>query len=118
MVPRKKKQLKSTVYYSYDNLYNDKNGKRRSKMGRGIGIAMLILIVLLALAVGYITYDKYSQYQLEKKLSEQQQGFNLGYQQAIVQLMNNAATCQQVPVTFNNQTINIIAVECLQRPGA
>lgn len=38
-----------------------------------------------------------------------------GYQIAILDIMQQAATCQTVPLTFENQTINLIAVECLQQ---
>ena len=82
---------------------------------RGIIILIAVLMVLLLGAIGYIIYDKYSTYQLQKQISVYQQGAQLGYQQAIIQLMQNAATCQQVPVTYNNQTINVIAVECLKK---
>jgi len=36
-----------------------------------------------------------------------------GYQIAILNIMQQATTCQPVPLTFENQTINLIAVECL-----
>ncbi len=46
---------------------------------------------------------------------------NQGIEFAISTIMQRAATCQQVPLISGNQTINIIAVECLppelfQRP--
>jgi len=39
---------------------------------------------------------------------------NQGVQYAVLSIMQEAAKCQQVPLTFGNQTINIVAVECLQ----
>ena len=39
---------------------------------------------------------------------------NQGVQYAIFSIMQQAAQCQTVPLTFGNQTINLIAVECLQ----
>lgn len=39
---------------------------------------------------------------------------NDGVQYAVLSIMQAAAKCQQVPLTFGNQTINIIAVECLK----
>ena len=77
-------------------------------------ILIIVLIVLVILSVGYIIYNVYAQSQSEKQISIYQQGAQLGYVQAVSQLFQQAITCQQVPVTFNNQTINIIAVECLQ----
>jgi flagellar basal body-associated protein FliL len=41
-------------------------------------------------------------------------GQNQGYEFAIVSIMQQALTCQPVPLTFENQTINIIATGCLQ----
>lgn len=75
--------------------------------------ALIAVAILLVIAVGYIGLGKYQQSQTQKQLTIYQQGVQLGYQQAIVQLIQQAATCQQVPVTFQNQTINMIAVECL-----
>ena len=83
-------------------------------MRKKTNIIILVLVVLLILSVGYIIYNSYSQVQSEKQISIYQQGVQLGYVQAVSQLFQQAITCQQVPVTFNNQTINIIAVECLQ----
>ena len=42
--------------------------------------------------------------------------YNQGVEFAIVSIMQRAATCQPVPLTFENQTINLVAVECLQQP--
>ena len=78
-------------------------------------IAIIILGVLLVGAIGYISVGKYQQSQSQKQLTILQQGVQLGYQQAVEQLIQQAATCNSVPVTFKNQTINMIAVECLQQ---
>jgi hypothetical protein len=40
---------------------------------------------------------------------------NQGYAAAIAQIMQEAASCNVVPLTFGNQTIELIAVECLQQ---
>ena len=76
--------------------------------------ALIVMAVLLVIAIGYIGITKYQETQIQKQLAIYQQGAQAGYEQAIVQLIQQAATCQQVPVTFQNQTINMIAVECLQ----
>ena len=78
-------------------------------------IAIIILGVLLIGAVVYISANVYMQNQSEKQLTILQQGAQLGYQQAITELMQQAATCEAVPVTLKNQTINMIAVECLRQ---
>ena len=45
------------------------------------------------------------------------QGQNEGLEFAVVSIMQRAAppTCKTVPLFYNNQTINVISVECLQQ---
>ena len=87
-------------------------------MSKKIAISMVILIVLLVLAVGYICYDKYTDWKQKQDFDIYQQGAQLGYEQAVAQLFQGAVACQQVPITYNNQTINLIAIECLQQASA
>jgi len=81
-------------------------------MGKGITISMVVMIVLLVLAVGYIGYDKYSDMKQEKEFGIYQQGAQFGYEQAITQLYEGVSQCQPVPLTYKNQTINLVAQEC------
>ena len=82
---------------------------------RNKNMVVIALVVLLVLAFGYIGYGKYFDWKQEQEFSIYQQGAQLGYEQAIGQLAQMAAQCQQVPITYENQTINVIAVECLQQ---
>jgi len=75
----------------------------------------ILLIVLLALTIGYIILDKYNEKKQEEQLNIFQQGVQAGYEQAVVQLINELVSCQPIPLFANNQTINVIAVECLQQ---
>ncbi len=77
-------------------------------------IAIVVLSALLISAIGYIGVNKYQQNRQQEQLSIYQQGMQAGYEQAIIQLVQQALTCQQVPINIQNQTINLIAVECLQ----
>ncbi|VVB82274.1 Uncharacterised protein [uncultured archaeon] len=43
------------------------------------------------------------------------QGQTQGYNYAILTIAQQVATCKPVPLTIGNQTINLIAVECLQQ---
>ena len=79
-----------------------------------ITIVVIILSVLLVLALGYICYNQYSIWKQQRDFSNFQAGAQFGYEQAITQLFQQAQSCQQVPIFYNNQTINIIATECLQ----
>lgn len=83
-------------------------------MEKGRNISLIILIILVVGAFGYIGYDKYS----EISQGKQALVFNQGIQSAVIQIAQSAATCQQVPLTIGNQTINLIAVECLQQAAA
>ena len=75
-------------------------------------IIILLLLVLLVGAGGYIGYSQYKGIQG----MYMQQGAAAGYQQAILDIANGVATCTQpVPLRIQNITINIVAVECLQR---
>ena len=78
-----------------------------------IVITVIVLSVLLLGAVGYIGYGFYSDAKLQEQMQVYQSGAQVGYEQAISQLVQAAITCQQVPVTYNNQTINLVAVGCL-----
>ncbi len=73
-------------------------------------ITMIVLAVLLILSIGYIGY---SQYQKRNTLIFQQGG-RQGYQFAISQIVKGVSSCQEVPLIFNNKTINVVAVSCLK----
>ena len=79
---------------------------------------IIVIIALLILLVGtfcYIGVVKYSDYKEQKNLGMFQQGAQYGYEQAVIQTIQMAVTCEQVPLRIENQTINMIAVECLQQ---
>ena len=81
----------------------------RNKAGLIIGILLLIIVILIGFLVyAFIIGPKLSGYVINAQ--------NQGYAFAISSIMQQAATCQTVPLTFGNQTINLIAVECLQQP--
>lgn len=76
---------------------------------------IIVLIVALALSLGYIALDKYQARQQQKQLDVFQQGAQYGYEQTVIQLFQQAITCQSVPINVENDTINVIAVECLPK---
>jgi Tfp pilus assembly protein PilO len=81
-------------------------------------VIIIILAVLLVISAGYIVGTEYKQGQVQQQLVIYQKGMQAGYEQAVIQLVQQALTCQQVPIRVQNQTINIIAVECLQQAQA
>ncbi len=76
-------------------------------------ITVLVLTVLLILVLAYIGLDKYTQAVQQEQLSIFQQGAQYGYEQAIIQIVQQASGCQPVPLYIENTTINMIAVGCL-----
>ena len=87
-------------------------------------LVIIILAVLLVIAGGYIGMIKYNDVKQEKDLGIYQQGAQYGYEQAVVQIAQMAVSCEQVPLNVGpsrddparpNQTINMIAVDCLQK---
>ncbi|MBN2422622.1 hypothetical protein JXB41_05315 [Candidatus Woesearchaeota archaeon] len=88
------------------------------KQDKKMAIIVIVLAVLLAGAIAYIAVEKYNASQTQKQLSIFQQGMQAGYEQAVLQIMQQAATCQAVPIRVQNTTLNMIAVECLQQMQA
>ncbi len=81
-------------------------------------IIIIVLLVLLIASISYIGYIEYKSYKLNKQQQQiniAQAGAQLGYQQAIIDVATLASTCQSVPLVIGNQTINMVAVECLQQ---
>ena len=75
------------------------------------------LVVLLIVAGGYIGMGKYNDSREEKELGLFQQGAQYGFEQAVIQIAGMAVSCEQVPLRVENQTINMIAVDCLGLQG-
>ena len=72
-------------------------------------------MILLIIALGYIILSKYKITTDEEQTKVFQTGAQQGYEQAVVQLMTEAAKCQPVPLFYENVTMNIVSVECLQQ---
>ncbi len=73
-------------------------------------VAFLVLIIVVIggfLIYTFVIAPSISGYVVDKQ--------NEGVQFALVSVFQAAGNCQQVPLTFNNQTINLVAVECLQQ---
>ncbi len=81
--------------------------EKKDKTRLVIGILILVIVVLLVVvAYAFIAKPVINGLVI--------QGYNQGAQDVIVQIAQQATTCQQVPLRIGNQTINIVAVECLQ----
>jgi len=84
--------------------------------GDGKKTVIAVLVILLVIAAVYVGYNFYMNYQYQQQIAALQEGAGLGYEQAVVDLINQASECNVVPVTYNNVTLNMVAVECLQVP--
>lgn len=78
-------------------------------------VVVLVLIAMIVLLLGVIGYI----FLVKPALTGfTVNGWNQGTQYAVLTIAQQAATCQQVPLTVGNQTIHLIAVECLQQVAA
>ena len=73
---------------------------------------IIILSVLLVITLVYIAFSEYGDWKQEKELGIFQQGAQYGYEQAFIQIVEQALTCEQVPLRIGNDTINVRAVGC------
>jgi len=73
---------------------------------------IIFLVICLVIAVGYIAFEKYNEQKQQEQIVIFQNGAQFGYEQAIMQLIQQAATCNEVPLYVGNQSIDIIAVGC------
>ena len=71
---------------------------------------LVVVIIILAAILVYVFAIKpgINSYVIKN----QNIGYNIGYQETILTIMQRSATCQPVPLTFGNQTINIRAIGC------
>jgi cytoskeletal protein RodZ len=90
-----------------------KRKKREPRNKKKIWKTVIIVAVILAVLVG--GFFAFSAYQEKRDLESMRYGFNVGYSQAIIQLMNMSLSCQPVPLYAGNATIEVIAVDCLQQ---
>jgi sensor histidine kinase regulating citrate/malate metabolism len=78
-------------------------------------ILIFVMAIALVITVGYITMDTFQRMQFQEQNAAFEQGAIFGYQQGVLQLLQQASTCQPVPVTADNFTLNLVATECLQQ---
>lgn len=83
-----------------------------NKMAKSVGFVIGILLLIIVVLIGFLVYAFAIRPAITGYMAEKQ--FE-GFEYALVSIMQQAATCQPVPLTYNNQTINMIWVECLQQ---
>jgi flagellar basal body-associated protein FliL len=75
-------------------------------------LLILILIAVVVVLLGIVLYllvikPSFTGYAINAQ--------NEGAEYIIGTIFQMASQCQQVPITFDNQTINLVAIECLQQ---
>ena len=80
----------------------------KAEKNRLMIVLILVIVVLLGIvAYAFVLKPVFNGYTIKSQ--------NEGVQYAVFTIMQQAAKCQQVPLTFQNQTMNIIWVDCLQQ---
>lgn len=83
-------------------------------MKNKLGILTLILGILLIVVTFYLIEEKYSQNRLEHETEVFMNGSMYGQKLFYNQIMNELTQCKKVPLPFNNQTVNLVLIECLK----
>ena len=68
------------------------------------GLIFVIVVLLGFVMYSFVIKPTFTGYVINAQ--------NEGVQFAVASIMQQAATCQPVPLTFGNQTINMIAIGC------
>jgi hypothetical protein len=83
-------------------------------MSKGVGLVVLVVLLVAALGYFVIIDDGTGE---EVQLEAFQAGAQYGFEQAVLRIAQIALTCEEVPVRIENQTFNMIAVDCLRQEG-
>jgi len=76
-------------------------------------ITITLLVVLVVLLVGFVVYSFVIQPAIQGYAVQRQ---TEGVQIAVSEILKVVAQCQAFPLTVGNQTINLVALECLKQP--
>ena len=95
-----------------DNNISPKINKVNNKLKIQPEWWVILILVIVIIIFTYVSYERNSQQILideELKLNST----IFGIQGTIIQILQTATQCQEVPLTFNNITYNLIWTECL-----
>jgi len=84
------------------------------KIGRK-EIGLIVLAVLLVVAVVYIVNDRMEEARVQREYGIYQTGLSNGYGAAFSEIIEATTTCQAVPLNYENTTVEIVAVDCLNQ---
>jgi hypothetical protein len=86
----------------------------RTKKVKIIKISLIVLISLILLIGIYFGYKSYVTWRGERNMYIFEQGFNYGYTEAVLQVINLSDTCEKFPVYAGNTTRELISVTCFE----
>lgn len=78
-------------------------------------VLVAVLAVLLVGALAYVAVDIYSDARNNRELGIYREAATYGYETAVTEIMSLADSCQVVPLTYMNQTMELVNVACLQQ---
>jgi hypothetical protein len=68
-------------------------------------LALVVVVLLIVLAYIFLVKPALNGLVVE--------GYYMGQNEAVSSIIEYTKTCQQLPLTYGNETVNIIAVNCL-----
>lgn len=74
------------------------------------GIMIGAIIILATIGVIFLASNQYTKFQDEILL----EGGIAGYERAIIDILSIVTQCKQIPIIYQNETLNLFLVECLQ----
>ena len=80
------------------------------KFMKKIPVLKVIFIIWVIFASLYVGYGEYQRVQVMVA----QRAYNTGLRDAVNQLIQQAQTCQPIPVTSGEQRVDLIALDCIQ----
>ncbi|MFH0838242.1 MAG: hypothetical protein V1880_03175 [Patescibacteria group bacterium] len=74
-----------------------------------VPILKVIVIIWIAFASLYVVYNEYNNF----KVLVAQRAYNTGLRDAVNKLIQQAQTCNPIPVTSGEQRVDLISMSCL-----
>ncbi len=80
----------------------------KTRMDKKTKIIVGVLLAAVVVLAGIVVYG----YSMGWLVTQQQAAYTIGYQQAIVDVVQNSLNCNAVPLTIGNQTFGLVNVAC------
>lgn len=91
-----------------------RNVKKLIKSGKRNKIIIIALVIIIIGVVGFLVYNSIQLDIIERENIAFQSGAQYTYENMLIELYNDAITCEPIIITNNETTLNLIAIECLQ----